>query len=140
MAGIVYILDTNVISDLLKRNANVYAQLQASLKDSDTVCICQPVHYETLRGLLWVGAMSKKAVLQDDFLPLFRWIPLTDDDWLQAAHYWAATIGAGRQLADVDLLIAAVATRLGAIIVSSDNDFDALPVKRVNWREPLESI
>jgi predicted nucleic acid-binding protein len=40
----------------------------------------------------------------------------------------------GNQLADVDLLIAAVATRLGDIIVSSDTDFDALPVKRENWR------
>jgi predicted nucleic acid-binding protein len=35
----------------------------------------------------------------------------------------------------MDLLTAAMAMRLNAIIVSADDDFDALAVKRENWRE-----
>jgi len=40
----------------------------------------------------------------------------------------------GRAFSDVDLLVAAVAERLGGIIVSADADFDALSVLRENWR------
>jgi predicted nucleic acid-binding protein len=139
MAGVTYILDTNVISDLLKRHTNVYSHLKNSLKNGDTVCIPQPVYYEVLRGLLWVGASAKQSILERDFLPLFRQVALVDDDWRQAARYWADSVSKGRQLADVDLLVAAVATRLDAVIVSSDDDFDALPVRRVDWRElPLQ--
>lgn len=35
---------------------------------------------------------------------------------------------------DVEL-VAAVASRLGGAIISSDADFDALPVPRENWRD-----
>jgi predicted nucleic acid-binding protein len=41
----------------------------------------------------------------------------------------------GRQFSDMDLLIAAIAKRLDAILVSSDSDFDALPVTREDWRK-----
>ena len=64
----------------------------------------------------------------------FEWIPLIDADWRQASQYWAEARRAGKQLSDVDLFLAAVAARLDAVIVSSDEDFDALPVKRENWR------
>jgi predicted nucleic acid-binding protein len=59
---------------------------------------------------------------------------VTDDDWKQAAHYWVDTVRAGKQLADIDLLIAAIARRTNAVVVSADDDFDALPIRRENWR------
>jgi predicted nucleic acid-binding protein len=85
MAGVTYLLDTNAVSDLLKRHPIVHTRLQAGFRNSDTVCICQPVYYEVLRGLLRGGATTKLAMLRRDFLPFFRWTPLTDDDWMQAA-------------------------------------------------------
>jgi tRNA(fMet)-specific endonuclease VapC len=135
MAGIAYILDTNVISDLLKRNVNVEAHLHAVLSSGDIAYICQPVYYEILRGLLWAGATSKQRIFKEKILPRFQWISLVDDDWARAAQLWASTVSAGRQLADIDLLIAAIALRANAVLVSSDHDFDALSVKRVNWRD-----
>jgi predicted nucleic acid-binding protein len=78
-------------------------------------------------------------MLEEDLRPTLEWIALTNNDWSQAARLWADTVKRGRQLSDVDLLIAAIATRLDAIIVSSDTDFDALPVKRENWRTPPPS-
>ncbi|MEW6577731.1 MAG: PIN domain-containing protein [Chloroflexota bacterium] len=100
----------------------------------EALCICQPVRYEVLRGLLWVGATVKLTVLQDNVLPLFQTVTLTDEDWELAARLWAFSVNAGKQLADVDLLLAAAAQRLDAIIASSDTDFDALPVQREDWR------
>lgn len=58
-------------------------------------------------------------------------------DWRQAAHFWAEARNAGKQLSDVDLLIAALAYRLNATLVTSDNDFEALPVQHENWRNGI---
>jgi tRNA(fMet)-specific endonuclease VapC len=137
MAGVTYILDTNVISDLLKGHPNVQARLRDAMQQEAAIILCQPVLYEVRRGLLWVGATSKQAVLERDFLPLFQVTPLLDGDWALAARFWADAVSTGRQLADIDLLVAAIAARLGAIIVSSDADFDALPVPRHDWRRDL---
>lgn len=134
MAGLIYIVDANVISDLLARVSSVEQHLDR--RKTEIVCLCQPVYYELIRGLIKTQATSKLQRLEEVLRPSFNWITLTDDDWLQAARYWALATGSGRQLSDVDLLIAAIATRLDAIIVTSDADFDALPVKRENWRTP----
>jgi len=55
-------------------------------------------------------------------------------NWQQAAQFWADAVNKGKQLSDVDLLVAAVAARLGGVVVSADGDFDALPVRRNIWR------
>jgi predicted nucleic acid-binding protein len=78
-------------------------------------------------------------VLREKIIPLLDYIPLDDEDWLQAARLWADTRRQGRQLSDVDVLVAAVAFRRSAIIVSSDTDFDSLPVRREDWRIPLDT-
>ncbi len=77
---------------------------------------------------------KKLTILHDNLLPSFDWQPLNQQDWLQAAQYWLNAISAGKQLSDMDLLIAALVTRLNATLVSADTDFDALPIKREDWR------
>lgn len=77
---------------------------------------------------MWRSATSKIARLQNRLVPLFSWVPLIDDDWQQAARFWAEARRKGRQFGDPDLLLAALAHRLGGIVVSNDGDFDALPV------------
>ena len=67
-------------------------------------------------------------------MPLVTYVQVEEADWLQAAQFWADVDNKGRQLSDIDLLLAALAHRLDAVIVSSDADFDALPIKRENWR------
>jgi len=84
--------------------------------------------------LLKVGAKRKLSFFEDEFTPQLDWLMLTNDDWRHAATLWANTTRKGRQLSDVDYLIAALSKRLNAILVTADNDFDALPVKRENWR------
>jgi predicted nucleic acid-binding protein len=49
---------------------------------------------------------------------------------VKAAELWSSTRSAGKQLSDVDLLLAALAVRMDAVIVSNDSDFDALPARR----------
>ena len=40
----IYLLDTNVISDLMKNNPNVQARRDAVLRAGDVLGICQPVY------------------------------------------------------------------------------------------------
>ena len=128
-----YVLDTNVISDLTKGDSIILTHLRSHR--ADTIYLCQPVYFESLRGLLWKNAHVKIKSLEA-LRELFTWVELMDEDWTQAAQWWADTQSQGKQLADVDLLVAAVALRLNAILVSADDDFDALPVPRENWRVP----
>jgi predicted nucleic acid-binding protein len=98
------------------------------------LAICRPVYYELLRGILWRKAIGKSALLHSQLLPLFSWVELIDKDWVQAARFWADSTAEGKQLADVDLLLAALSYRLNAILVSNDQDFDGLPIQREDWR------
>jgi tRNA(fMet)-specific endonuclease VapC len=137
MERLTYILDTNVITDRMNAREPVSRQLVTVVKAGHRVCLCQPVYYEVVRGLLKTKATRKMQDFQTIIMPLLERLPLTDADWRQAAQFWADATRAGKQLADTDLLIAAIAKRVGGIIVSADTDFDALPVRRENWRTSL---
>jgi predicted nucleic acid-binding protein len=128
---LIYLLDTNVVSDFLKQYPPVTTQIAQSLEREDRLLIAQPVHYELFRSLIRHNATAQMNRLNNEILPKLEWIALTDEDWLQAARFWAATVSPGKQLNDVDLLLA---KRLNATIVTSDDDFDALPIQRENWR------
>jgi tRNA(fMet)-specific endonuclease VapC len=127
----IYIFDTNAISDVIKKNPIVVARLREHQQEH-VLCLCAPIHYEVRRGLLWTNAPLKRRRYEDQFVPALEWVDLTDTDWEQAAQFWAAARRKGKQLADADLLLV---VQLNAIIVSADDDFDALPVKREDWRE-----
>ncbi len=130
----IYVLDTNVVSDFLKKQPTVLAAVHEHILDGDRLFIAPHVHYELVRGLLRYSATIQLKRLSEEILPLLEWVALTDADWLQAAHFWATTVSAGKQLTDMDLLVAALTQRLDATLVTADDDFDALPIKRVNWR------
>jgi len=97
--------------------------------------LCSPVAYEVMRGLLRTNAINKTR-LYEKFASQLTRVDLTEADWKQAAQLWADMTSKGKQLSDVDLLLAALAMRLNAILVSSDADFGVLPIRRENWRSP----
>lgn len=130
----IYLLDTNVISDLTAGVVTVFRQFDHALERGNTVSLCPPVLYEVRRGFVWRRSPTKSRVFDENILPRLTYVPLTDADWLLAAQFWADAVSRGRQLADVDLLLAALAQRLGAALVTADDDFDILPIQRANWR------
>jgi predicted nucleic acid-binding protein len=93
------------------------------------------VVFEVERGLLHREAASQLDYFREQVLPLFSVVPVTLADWRIASRLWAEMRRKGIQLSDIDFLIAAVTLRLDGILVSADDDFDALPIKRENWRE-----
>lgn len=75
-------------------------------------------------------------MFEQELMPLMSIMLLEVEYWLQGARFWAESVSRGRQLSDVDLLLAALVFRRGAVLVSNDADFDNLPVHRVDWRAP----
>ena len=130
-----YILDTNAVSDYIKQFEPTTTHIKQAIRDGHTLYLCFPVEYELLRGLIKVNAVRQRQIFEEDFVPFLTTLRLTDADWRRAAELWAEARTAGKQLSDVDLLLVALAQRLDAIVVSNDADFDALPIKRVNWRD-----
>lgn len=129
-----YILDTNAIADLFFPQSLTYNRMLAAIGDGDALLLSQPVYYEVLRGLRRAQASQKLKIFQEKLMPLLQPVSLVDADWDQAARFWADMTKRGRQFSDIDLLLASVVARLDATLVSADADFDALPIKREDWR------
>jgi predicted nucleic acid-binding protein len=130
-----YLLDTNVIGDAMRRQPHVVTRYASALTGEHALLLCPAVHYEVVRGLLKSGATAQYQRYQTEFVSTVQWTPFESSDWDRAAQLWATARNRGRQLSDMDLLLAAMAIRLDAILVTADEDFSALPVKRENWRE-----
>ncbi len=130
-----YLLDTNALSDLIASQPKIIRQTAEHLANGDLLGLCRPVHYEILRGLFWRGATAKLRIYRQRIIPLLNWTETVDLDWEEAARLWAQTRSSGKQLSDPDLFLAAIASRTGAILVSTDADFDALLLQREDWRK-----
>lgn len=135
MDGVRYLLDTNAISDYLKQFEPTTPRIRQAIRNGHVLYLCKPVEYEVLRGLIKVNATRQRQIFEESFASQLTPLLLTDTDWRQAAQFWAEARNVGKQLSDVDLLIAALAYRLNAVIVTDDDDFDALPIRHENWRK-----
>ncbi len=132
----IFLLDTNAITDFSRPSPDFVTNRNRRLRQGHKLGLCSPVYYESLRGLLKVNATTQITQLRNQVIPLFEWIPVIDTDWLQTAQFWADMETKGKKLSDMDLLIAAIAHRLDAVIVTGDADFEALPIRCENWRLP----
>jgi predicted nucleic acid-binding protein len=130
----IYVLDTNVISDRLNGHPVVTRKFFQMMQEGHVLCLSAPVEYEVRRGLLKRNATRKFQIFTEEVKPKLVNIPLTDADWKTAAQLWAQMRQQGRQFSDVDVLLAAIATRLEATLISADDDFVALSLTRSTWR------
>jgi tRNA(fMet)-specific endonuclease VapC len=131
----IYLLDTNIISAILRRVPLVQNRLRDSVPAHDQIWLSAVVYYESKRGLLKRDAKNQMESLEL-LTTRFEWCDVIQDDWERAAHMWASRFKIGRPIEDADLLIAAQAKRLNAILVTDNaKDFDGLNVSIENWRE-----
>ena len=130
-----YLLDTNVLTQLLRRTPGVVDQYRSALRRGEPVYLSTVVYYEVKRGLLHVGASRQLRQLDEDFKNVLPWATVTDAMWDRAAHVWAQCRRQGRPHDDDgDLLLAAQAEALGAVLVTRNTrDFIDLQVPVENW-------
>lgn len=114
-----YLLDTNVLTQLLKRTPQVVGRYRTALQRGEPVYLSAVVYYEVERGLLHMGATNQLRQLDENFKNVLPWVTVSDTAWDRAAHLWA---DCRRQCRphddDGDHLIATQAIALGAVVVT----------------------
>ena len=115
-----WVLDTNIVSYLLRGNSAVQGGFNAARQATDTLFILSPVvDYEIRRYLLLKQASRNLA--QYEALTA-QWVepPFDGAHWQQAATLWAQRHGSGQPIEDADLLIAVTALRQDAVLVTNN--------------------
>jgi tRNA(fMet)-specific endonuclease VapC len=128
----VYLLDTNIVTAILKKDSRAIGQAQEKLAANSRLLMSAVVYYEIKRGLLKRDATQQLAALEELTRNL-EWADVARAHWEAAATLWAECQKAGIPLNDADLLLAVQARQAQAIMVTNDADFDRLGVPCENW-------
>ena len=117
-----YLLDTNIVTYILKKNINVNSRLRQATRSGKEVFISCITYYEVKRGLISINAARQLADFNQfciDYDILF----LDDIEIIeQACKIHADLKIKGTPIQDADVLIAATAIARGLILVSHDSD------------------
>ena len=129
-----FILDTDILSLLMRKNATVLAKSSAYLSEHRQFTISIITRYEILRGLKAKGAL-KQAERFEDFCARNSILPIDDTVILQAADIYADLYKRGELIADADILIAASALANGCgIVTNNESHFRRIARLQVeNW-------
>ena len=107
----IYCLDTNAVSDILRKRYNVSSNMDKFLSNEENhVAICPVVYYEIMRGLKILKSQSKIA----EFMKMYNndnlmiKLPFDYDAAEKAAEIYE-TLHRGKQIEDNDVYIEAVA-------------------------------
>ena len=129
-----YIIDTNIITAIMKNNEKVKRRVQEAILTGDDVFINGISYYEIKRGLLAKDA--RKQLLFFDKLCKEYGLILLDNQSIfdRAAEIYAELQRKGELIEDADILIASIADTRNFTLVSDDSDFDKIQGLRVeNW-------
>jgi predicted nucleic acid-binding protein len=121
----IFLLDSNAFSDLMRKNARVEARL-AGLGANDKVVICPIVRGEIVYGLARLPQGRRRENLTKQAAPLFATVacePVPESAADAYAQIKLVREQQGLRLDENDLWIAATASALGAILVTRDSDF-----------------
>ncbi len=115
------LLDTDILSALMRGNPVVGSRARAYLVEHGALAFSIITRYEILRGL-----KAKNAALQlqafDRFCESCLILPLTDEIVGHAAEIYAALKQRGEPVGDADILIAATALGHGLVVATNNED------------------
>ena len=115
------VVDTDILSLLMRKNSSVLARAKEYLSEHDRFTISIITRYEILRGLKAKGA-QQQAPRFEDFCAKNTVLPITDDVVLRAADIYADLYKRGELIGDADILIAASALVNGIAIVTNNEE------------------
>jgi tRNA(fMet)-specific endonuclease VapC len=129
-----HLLDTNHLSAYLDRQPALEQRIDAGLRVGDRFGICLPVLCEYRAGIrLSRRSRQNLARLQAALALLHLW-PTDEQTAAEFAKLFQELRSVGRMLSQFDLLIAAVARQHNLILLTADQDFQAVSQVRIeNW-------
>lgn len=130
------LLDTDILSELLKQHPVVTQRARLYLADHDRLAFSIITRYEILRGLKAKQARAQEAAFEA-VCQVSLILPLTDLVIERAATLYSELYRRGELLPDADLLIAATAQESQRILVTNNLlHFQRIPSLTVeNWKE-----
>jgi tRNA(fMet)-specific endonuclease VapC len=134
-----YMLDTNTVSYVLKGKSPAARARLAALGPNEVACISIVTEFELEFGLAKnPTARSLRRAVQW-FLARIQVLPLGSAEARIYGQLRAQQEAAGRPLESMDMLIAAHAISLGAVLVTADNVFDSVSglAGKENWATDL---
>jgi len=130
------ILDTDILSALMRKNPNVIAQARAYLAQQGQFTISIITRYEILRGLKAKGA-TRQVTRFEEFCLRNKILTITDDVIVQASVIYADLYRRGELIGDADILIAATALLNGfGVATNNEEHFRRVTGLHVeNWQK-----
>lgn len=119
-----FLLDTNMVSHILRRNPIVMERINA-LHYSD-MAISILTHAEIKYGFAKNPQATKMQRLFDEFVLNIQILPFDETVSVHYGQFKANTEKQGKSLAPLDMLIAAHASAIGAVLVSNDQAFQQI--------------
>ncbi|MCE2718479.1 MAG: type II toxin-antitoxin system VapC family toxin [Dolichospermum sp.] len=129
-----YLLDSNIVSYILKKNAIVDNKLREVNIQGRMVFISCITYYEIKRGLLSINAVKQLSEFHI-FFQKYQTLFLDDLEIIEKSCEIHAKLKAkGTPIQDADVLIAATAIVRDLILVSNDSDLLRIEeLKLENW-------
>ena len=133
-----YLLDTNIVNYIVRGKSQAARTKLARLKESEIGCISTITESELLYGLAKNPNPRLRGVL-DGFLNKLRILPWGRDEALVYGDLRAKLEREGKTLGNMDLLIAAQAICVDAVLVTNDRSFSQVDDLHatVNWATDL---
>ncbi|MGH9851800.1 MAG: type II toxin-antitoxin system VapC family toxin [Blastocatellia bacterium] len=132
----IFPLDTNIFSDLMRANSNVDIRLKGC-SATDQVIICPIVRGEILFGIERLPAGKRRQRLHSIANLLFSKIPCEAIPESVGDHYSTIKLACqqkGLSIGENDLWIAATALAFGATLVTRDPDFQSVDrLLTIDW-------
>jgi tRNA(fMet)-specific endonuclease VapC len=117
-----YLLDTNIITAVLKNNQKAITQLTLAIQSDVAVYISCITYFEIKRGLLYSDATRQHSRFES-LCSSFEILFLIDLEIIELASRIHADLRQrGRPIQDADILIAATAIAHSLTLISNDSD------------------
>ena len=128
------LLDTNIISLLIRRDSATTAKARNYTTTHQQFTISIITRFEILRGFKASGASAKLALFEQ-FCEANMVLPLSDEIVVTASDIYADLYRRGALISDADILIAATAITHGLVMVTdNEKHFDRIPDLQIeNW-------
>lgn len=135
-----FMLDTNMVSYIVRGRSGAARSKMLNLKTDEIGCISAITEGEIRYGLSIRGEATALKSLMDDFLASVRILPWGSSEAKAYGTVRSKLQKSGKVLGHMDMLIAAHAVSVGAVLVTNDNAFRHVEDigKIANWATDLQ--